>query len=250
MAVDLLAITGMIVAFVAIAGGQYLEGGELTTFLNGPAILLVLGGTIGAVMLQTPFSSFKKAFKILRWVFVPPQFSANQVVEKIVEWSKKSRKKGLLSLEDEIEFESDGFSNKGLTILVDGYDVNSLRRILEVELDTQEQRDLHAAQVFESMGGYSPTIGIIGAVLGLIEVMGNLSDPSELGAGIAVAFVATIYGVGLANLLFLPIANKLKTLVYEQSRHREMVLEGLVAIAEGQHPKVIETKLYSFINMK
>lgn len=244
---DLLTIFGLVLGLTAVAGGQYLDGGDFTALLNGSALIIVMGGTLGAVMLQTPFHIFKRAFKILVWVIKPPQISFASEVEKLIEWSKQVRKHGLLVLENSLEEEKDEFTAKGINIILGGCDPDSVKRILEVDIDTYETRDMSAAKVFESMGGYSPTIGIIGAVLGLIEVMRHLTDPSQLGAGIAVAFVATIYGVGLANLVFLPVAHKLKTQVARKIRQREMIVDGLVSLAEGEHPRVIESRLTGYI---
>ena len=163
-----------------------------------------------------------------------------------MEWSNIARKEGLLGLEDIAENETNPFSQKGLQLLVDGSEPEVIRRVLEVELDAKEHINTQAAKVFENMGGYCPTIGIIGAVMGLIHVMQNLADPSKLGSGIAVAFVATIYGVGLANLIFLPVAGKLKAQIHAQSQLYEMIIEGIISIAEGENPRNIETKLRGF----
>lgn len=208
---DILSLIGILVGIVAIIGGNAMEGGHISGLANAPAAVIVIGGTFGAAMLQTPMVTFRHAFVVLRWVVFPPVVNMRDNIGKVINWSMTARKEGLLGLEAITEEESDAFARKGLQLLVDGGEPEAIRSILEVELITQEDRDLHAAKVFEAMGGYSPTIGIIGAVMGLIHVMGNLADPSKLGAGIATAFVATIYGVGLANLLFLPIAAKLKT---------------------------------------
>ncbi len=244
---DILSIIGVILAFVAIIGGNYLEGGHLGALLNGPAAVIVLGGTLGAAFIQTPLPIFKRSLVIARWIFVPPPQRLQEGIVRIIEWSTTARKEGLLGLESLADLEPDPFVRKGLHLLVDGNEPEALRSILEVDLITQESRDLMAAKVYESMGGYSPTIGIIGAVMGLIHVMGNLADPSALGSGIAVAFVATIYGVALANLFLLPMANKLKSVVMQQSRYREMLLEGLLSIAEGENPRAIEMKLEGFL---
>lgn len=244
---DLLSVLGLIIGIGAILGGQYLEGGHLSTLVNGPAMLIVLGGTFGAVMLQTPFSVFMRAMRMLFWTFFTPRLDTEAVINKLIEWSGIARKEGLLGLEDLEETETDPFSRKGLQLLIDGSEPETIRSIMDVEINTKEHFDTQAAKVFESMGGYSPTIGILGAVLGLIQVMGNLSDPSKLGNGIAVAFVATIYGVGAANLLYLPIANKLKGLVHTQAHYREMIVEGMVSIAEGENPRNIETKLMGYL---
>lgn len=244
---DVLSLIGVILAFVAILGGNYLEGGHAAALLNGPAALIVIGGTLGAALLQAPVSVFKRALVILRWIFFPPRIDLVGGIEHVVGWSMTARKEGLLGLEAMADTETDPFARKGLQLLVDGAEPEAIRSILEVDLYTQEGRDIQAAKVYESMGGYAPTIGIIGAVMGLIHVMGNLADPSKLGNGIAVAFVATIYGVGFANLLLLPIGNKLKAVAQRQSRYREMLLEGILSIAEGENPRSIELKLQGFM---
>lgn len=245
---DILSITGLLVGIVAIIGGNAMEGGHLSGLANGPAAVIVLGGTLGAAMLQTPMVTFKHSFTVLRWVFFPPAIDMKEKIDRVIHWSLTARKEGLLGLEAITESEPDGFSRKGLQLLVDGGEPEAIRNILEVELITQEDKHLHAAKVFEAMGGYSPTIGIIGAVMGLIHVMGNLADPSKLGAGIATAFVATIYGVGIANLILLPIAAKLKSTIKAQSCQREMIIEGLIAIADGENPRTIEMKLEGYLD--
>ncbi len=245
---DLLSFLGLLVGLGAILLGQHLEGGHVETLINGPAALIVIGGSFGAVMLQSPTRVFLRAMRMGFWAFRPPQLGAEETIEKIVSWSNIARKEGLLGLETLTETESDAFASKGLQLLVDGSEPDTIRAILEVEIGTREDIDVQAAKIFESMGGYSPTVGIIGAVMGLIHVMGNLSDPSKLGGGIAVAFVATIYGVGSANLLFLPIATKLKNLVHAQAHFRAMIVEGVVSIAEGENPRNIETKLQGFLH--
>ncbi|NIE76272.1 flagellar motor protein [Pantoea sp. Tr-811] len=244
---DVLSLIGLILAFVAIVGGNFLEGGHVGALLNGPAGLIVLGGTLAAALLQSPLSAFKRALQILRWIIFPPRVDLAGGIDRVVNWSLVARKEGLLGLEGVADAEPDPYARKGLQLLVDGAEPEAIRSILEVDFLTQESRDIQAAKVFESMGGYAPTIGIIGAVMGLIHVMGNLADPSQLGNGIAVAFVATIYGVASANLVLLPIANKLKAIVMRQSRYREMLLEGLLSIAEGENPRSIELKLQGFM---
>jgi chemotaxis protein MotA len=245
---DILTFIGLLLGFGAILGGQYLDGGNALTLVNPPALLIVLGGTLGAVMLQSPLATFRRGFGMLTWVARPPLPDAYETIGKIIQWSKIARKEGLLGLESIAETAEDPFARKGLKLLVDGSEPQMMRSIMEVEVDTRESADLAGARVFESMGGYSPTIGIIGAVMGLIQVMNNLSDPSKLGHGIAVAFVATIYGVGLANLLFIPLANKLRSVVHAQAQHRMMIIEGIVSIAEGENPRNIESKLQSFLH--
>ena len=244
---DMLSLVGLVMAFVAIIGGNYLEGGHVGALINGPAALIVFGGTFGAALLQTPVSHFKRAIQIVSWVMFPPRVNMPDAINRVIGWSMTARKDGLLGLESVAEAELDLYSQKGLQLLVDGMESEGIRSILEVDLYTQEERDLQAAKFYECMGGYAPTIGIIGAVMGLIHVMGNLADPSQLGSGIAVAFVATIYGIGSANLLFLPVASKIKVSVMRQSRYRELLLEGILSIAEGENPRSIELKLQGFM---
>ena len=243
---DVLSLIGIIMAFVAIIGGNYLEGGHLGALANGPAALIVLGGTVGAALLQSPMSAFKRAMQTVVWILFPPRIDMTGGIDRVVNWSLTARKEGLLGLEGMADTEPDSYSRKGLQLLVDGVEPETIRSVLEVDYMTQESRDIEAAKVFESMGGYAPTIGIIGAVMGLIHVMGNLADPGQLGSGIAVAFVATIYGVASANLVLLPIASKLKAIAMRQSLYREMLLEGILSIAESENPRSIELKLQGF----
>lgn len=245
---DILSILGLIVGFGAILIGQQLEGGHIDTILNAVAMLIVLGGTLGAVMLQTPMNTFLRAMRMSLWVFRPPTLSASNLLEKILEWNQIARREGLVRLESMAMDESDLFTQKGLQLIADGAEPELIREVLENDLDLQETDDIQAAKVYEAMGGYSPTIGIIGAVMGLIHVMGNLADPSSLGSGIAVAFVATIYGVGLANLLFLPVGNKLKSVIAQRSRIRMMLIEGLIGVADGDNPRNIESRLQAYLN--
>lgn len=244
---DILSLVGLVVALGAIAVGQTLEGGHLNSLVNGPAFVIVFGGTVGAILLQAPLPVFKNALRRVVWVFVPPRQSLEDTIVKIVGWSHVARKEGLLGLENLIEEESDPFAAKGLQLLVDGGEPEEIRHALEMELTVREDFEYQAARLFEGMGGYAPTIGILGAVLGLIHVMENLADPSKLGAGIASAFVATVYGVGLANLVFLPMANKLKSLVHRQTVLSEMTIEGIIAISQGENPRNIESRLQGFV---
>ena len=243
---DALTFLGIIVSFGAILIGQYIEGGHIHSLLNLPAFLIVLGGTIGASMVQTPGKVFRSALSVLTWVFIPPVTNFDAARTNITNMAKKSRQFGLIALEESIDKEPDMIIKKGIELLVVGIDKLTIRHILEQELTQMEEYALQNAKVYEAMGGYAPTIGILGAVLGLIHVMQNLSDPGTLGAGIAVAFVATIYGVGMANLLFLPIANKLKAIVSRQVLYYEMIIEGVVAIAGGESPNIIALKLKNY----
>ncbi|WP_323752105.1 flagellar motor protein [Marinobacter sp.] len=244
---DILSLLGIILAFVAILGGNLLEGGAVSSLFNTPAALIVIGGTLAATILQTSWPTLKRAFVQVRWVFIPPYISLEDGIGKVVDWSVKARKQGLLGLEGLAEREPEKFARKGLQLLVDGAESSTIRNTLEVDLECREERDTESAKVYEAMGGYSPTIGIIGAVMGLIQVMTNLEDPQSLGSGIATAFVATIYGVALANLLFFPIAHKLRSIVRERTRYEDMMIDGIIAIAEGENPKTIELRLRGFL---
>ncbi len=244
---DILTVLGILLGFGAIIGGNLLEGGHTDSLMQVTAFLIVGGGTVGAVLVQTPIPIFIRSLKMFVWVFLPPKIEQKAAVEKIINWSNIARKEGLLGLESLVESETDPFARKGLQLLVDGSEPDAIRGILEVELGVKEHVDTQAAKVYDGYGGYSPTIGIIGAVMGLIHVMNNLADPSKLGSGIAVAFVATIYGVGMANLIFLPVGNKLKAHVHNQTQFREMVIEGIISIAEGENPRNIETKLEGYL---
>lgn len=244
---DVLALVGALIAFAAIIGGNYLEGGHLEALLNTPAVVIVIGGTLGAVMLQTPYPRLKRALNLVRWIVSPPRPEFPQSIARICDWSRRTRKEGLLGLENILDAEKDPFTRKGLEMIIDGGEPHVIRRALEMDLNARTESDLAAAQVFRAMGGYAPTIGILGAVLGLIHVMGNLADPSALGQGIATAFVATIYGVGFANLLFLPVADRLRAVALNLADARSLLIEGLLAIAEGEHPRTIEVRLGSYL---
>lgn len=242
---DLLSLLGIAIAFAAIITGNLLDGGSLGPLLNPAAAVVVVGGTVGATLLQSSAAALLNAFKMLPWIVFPPKHTAQSVVSKILALSKTARRDGLLGLESRVAKEPDQVIKKGLTLLVDGFESDRIRVQLEEDIQQIRQSSGKAASLFDHMGGYAPTIGIIGAVMGLIHVMGNLNEPDKIGAGVATAFVATIYGVGFANLLLFPIAGKLKGILQEQAVHQLMVLEGLVAIAEGEHPSVIEMRLRS-----
>lgn len=244
---DKISVLGLLIGVVAIIGGQLLEGGHVASLSQPTALLIVLGGTMGAVMLQSPYATFVRGVRMVRWVWYPPDVDYLQLIKQVSSWSQVSRREGLLALESMINQLKDDFARKGLQLLVDGAEPERLREVLEVEISTYEEEMRLSARIWEAAGGYSPTIGILGAVMGLIHVMENLSDPSKLGAGIAVAFVATIYGVGLANLVFLPMANKLKAHINRLVVQREMIVDGLVGIANGDNPRIIESRLQGYI---
>lgn len=244
---DLISIAGLLLAIVAIVGGQLLEGGHVASLLQVTAFVIVIGGTLGAVMLQSALPVFLRGMRMAKWAFVPPVLDGERLIQQVMTWSNTARRGGLLALEPAIEDLDDPFAKRGLQMLIDGAEPEALRETLQVEIDAYESQQRQAAKVWEAAGGYSPTIGILGAVLGLIHVMENLSDPSKLGAGIAVAFVATVYGVGSANLIFLPLANKLKSIIGREIMLREMLIEGLIAVANGENPRLIERKLQGYL---
>ena len=244
---DRISIFGLLLGIGAIVVGQVLEGGHLGSLVQPTAFLIVIFGTLGAVMLQSPLNIFMMAVRMGKWVFVPPASNPELVIRQIEQWSFLARKEGLLALEAQVSALKDPFIVKGLQLLVDGAEPERLREVMEVEITAWERTLKAAAKVWESAGGYAPTIGIIGAVMGLIHVMENLSDPSKRGAGIAVAFVATIYGVGSANLIFLPVAKKLLGHVARLVTLREMLVDGLVGIANGDNPRIIESRMRSYL---
>lgn len=244
---DKISLAGIAIGMLAIIGGQVLEGGHVGSLVQPTALLIVLGGTLGAVLLQSPFHIFKRGMKMAKWVWVPPVIEQKRMIDQILSWSQQSRREGLLALENQIPGIKDEFTRQGLQLLVDGADPERIRELMEVQIGTFEDEWRQSAKIWESAGGYSPTIGILGAVMGLIHVMENLSDPTKLGAGIAVAFVATIYGVGLANLVYLPIAGKLKYYIMRMVASREMLVDGLVGIALGDNPRIIEGRLKGYL---
>lgn len=245
---DILSVVGLILATAALLVGAVLKGAGLASLVSGAAFMIVIVGTIAAICIQTPLRVMKHALRIFPWLFRPPLIQRVELIKKMVDWSNTARKQGLLGLESLIDKEPDDFVRKGLQLVVDGSEPEMIRDILEVDLHVREQADTRAAKVFEGMGIYSPTLGIIGAVLGLMAVLQNLADPSKLGHGIAAAFTATIYGIGLANLFFLPVASKLKVAIQGQSEAREMIIEGMISIAQGENPRSIESKLQGYLH--
>jgi len=243
---DILSLFGIVLALVAVLVGAVLKGAGLHALVSSAAFMIVVVGTMASVMIQTPMATMRRAFAILPWIFSPPRTAAEELIAKFVEWGNTARRSGLLGLESEVEGIKDDFLRKGLMMVIDGTEPDAIRHSLEIDIGARESADGRAAKVFEGMGVYAPTLGIIGAVLGLMAVMQNLADPSKLGHGIAAAFTATIYGIGLANLFFLPIANKLKTVVQLNSHLREMMVEGLLAVAQGENPRRIEARLQSY----
>lgn len=244
---DRISVIGLVLGIAAILVGQVLEGGHVSSLLQPTAFLIVVGGTLGAVMLQSPLHVFIEGMRMVRWVFVPPPDHRETLITAAAQWSATARREGLLALESRVPQQPDAFLRRGLQYLVDGIEPQRLRELMEVEIDAHESKLRQSARIWEAAGGYAPTIGILGAVLGLIHVMENLTDPSKLGAGIAVAFVATIYGVGFANLIFLPIAKKLQAHVARITAEREMFVDALVAIANGENPRIIESRMRGYL---
>ncbi len=244
---DKLSLAGLLIGVFGVIGGQWLEGGAISALVQGTAFVIVFGGTLGAVMLQSPFRIFVAAIGMGCGVFVPPALSAQDLQTQILEWSNQARREGLLILESQASKNNDPFLKKGLQLLADGYAAEKIREVLEVDIQAYERYRWAAARVWEAAAGYAPTIGMLGAVLGLVHVMERLGEPAQLGAGIAVAFISTIYGVGFANLVFLPIANKLKMLIQQQIAYYEMVVDGFELIANGENPHFVKGKLQGYL---
>ncbi len=247
MSVDKSSVSGITLAVTGIIAGLLLEGGNLGQILQPTAAIIVFGGTIGAVMLQFPLNVVLQAMRRLGSVFLSPRQDPQATILRLVKYAQKARREGIVSLDADLPDIEDPFLHKSLMLAVDGTEPDELRKIMELELNNQSEREEQVPQVFESAGGFAPTIGIIGAVLGLIQVMQHLDEIDEVGRGIAVAFVATIYGVGSANLLYLPVSGKMKIRIREEQIIREMTLEGVASILEGMNPHMLETKLLSYL---
>ena len=244
---DKSSLSGIVLAIGGILAGLLLEGGNLRQVLQPTAAMIVFGGTLGAVMLQFPMPVVIHAVRRLGSVFASSRQNPQSTIQRLVKYAQKARREGIVSLDADLGQIEDPFLKKSLMLAVDGTEPQELRKIMELELDNQAEYEEQVPQVFESAGGFAPTIGIIGAVLGLIQVMQHLDKIDEVGKGIAVAFVATIYGVGSANLLYLPIAGKMKLRIREEQIAREMTLEGVASILEGMNPRMLETKLLGFL---
>ncbi len=238
---------GVLLAVAGIAAGLLLEGGNFSQVLQPTAALIVFGGTIGAVLIQFPLAVVIGSILRLGHIFFEPKRNPAKLVQELVKYAYQARRDGIVSIDAEIENIQDPFLKKALMLAVDGSEPQELRKIMELDMDNQAEYEESFAQVFDSAGGFAPTIGILGAVLGLIQVMQHLDKIDEVGRGIVVAFVATIYGVGSANLFFLPSAGKLKIRMREEQVLREMTLEGVVSILEGMNPRMLETKLWGFL---
>lgn len=244
---DIASIGGIVVAILGILAGMMIEGGNIGQITQPTAALIVIGGTMGAVMLQFPLKTFLAALRQMMKIFVSSGADSEAVLKQLVQFANKARKSGIVSLDQDLGSIEDPFFRQALMLAIDGTEPTEVRKIMQMELDNKSEMEEKIPQVFEAAGGYSPTVGIIGAVLGLIQVMQHLDNISEVGRGIAVAFVATIYGVALANLVLLPAAGKLKIRHREEQMAKEMILEGVISILEGMNPRMMETKLRTFL---
>lgn len=238
---------GIAVALGGILGGMMIEGGRVGQVLQPTAALIVFGGTLGAVMLQFPLDVVLRSFREAKTVFLHRETNVQELIDQIVGFAHKARREGVVSLDKELDKIGEPFLRKAVMLAVDGTQPEELRETMEFELGFQTEQAERVIQVFEAGGGFAPTIGIIGAVLGLIQVMKHLENIEEVGKGIAVAFVATVYGVAVSNLVFLPAANKLKARIRQDAQDKELLLEGVCSIVEGMNPKLIRVKLEAFL---
>jgi chemotaxis protein MotA len=245
---DKASIGGVLLAIAGIVAGLLLEGGNLGQILQPTAALIVFGGTLGAVLLQFPLTTVIAAFRSLGHVFSAPRRQNDELIRLLMSFANKARRQGVVSLDADLQAIQDPFLKRSLMLAVDGTEPSDLRKIMRVSLDSTMEHEERLPMVFESAGGFSPTIGILGAVLGLIQVMQHLDDMQAVGRGIAVAFVATIYGVGIANLFFLPFAGKMRIRIHDGQQRREMMLEGVISILEGMNPRMLEVKLAGFLD--
>ncbi|MCL6456451.1 MAG: flagellar motor protein [Gorillibacterium sp.] len=247
---DITTILGLILAFVSLVGGFYLEGGEVAKLIILTAAIIVFGGTIATVVISFPLSQLKQLPKALAMAFLERKRNPQLMIDEIVDMATIARREGVLALEQRAQEHDNPFLKEGLLMVVDGTDPELTRQILELEMDALEGKHEGYAKMFDAAGGYAPTIGIIGTVLGLVHVLGNLSDPESLGPKIATAFVCTLYGVASANLIFLPLGNKIKVRNKEQISDMELMLEGILGLQAGENPQLIKKKLNSFLHDK
>ena len=244
---DFLSVIGLGLGVGSIVISMTLDGGNVGALLQFSAFVIVAGGTLAAVLVQTPLGIFLRGLKMLMWIFLPPKDDRPEQMRQITDWLRIARHQFVLALDPVADQQSDPFIKQGLRLVVDGIEAPQIRMVLETNIQTSAHEELLAAEMYEAMGGYAPTVGILGAVMGLITVMSHLDDPSKLGEGIATAFVATVYGVGLANLFLLPVAAKLKFLAKRRVRRLEMITEGIIGIAILESPLQLEMKLLSFL---
>ncbi|MBV9850305.1 MAG: flagellar motor protein [Armatimonadetes bacterium] len=247
---DLATLIGLVLAWGAFFGSIILEGGELKALMNPSAALLVFGGTLGASMIGFPLSTLTGLSGVVKNAFLGHKEDLTQVIKTLVSFAEKARREGLLALEEEARSVEDPFLRKGIQLAIDGTDPELVREIMETEIHHLGARHHQGANFFATMGGFAPTLGVIGTVSGLVHMLANLSDPGSMGPSIAAAFIATLYGVSTANLIFLPLSNKLKHASAEETHAREIVMEGILAIQAGDNPRIVEEKLKSFLAPK
>jgi chemotaxis protein MotA len=240
---DRLVLLLVVGAVASVVFGHTLEGGALSALWNGPALLIVFGGSLMALLVQTPFHLGHRALSLLAWLVAPPSISLDQLLTKLTTCGNAYRKDGILGLDRIAQAEADPVMKRALVMLADGQSPKAIEHSIRLEIETHQQKDLAAAEVFDNLGGYLPTLGIVGAVLGLMQVLSNLAQPEELGSGIAVAFVATFYGVGAANLIAIPIAGRLRSFVQQRARYHKAMLVGVMAMREGINPQLIRYRL-------
>ncbi|MCC6277169.1 MAG: flagellar motor protein [Oligoflexia bacterium] len=246
---DLATIIGIILAVGGILLGQVLEGGHISSIMQGTAAFIVFGGTFGAIMIQTPMEDLKVGLKLAKLVFFNPKGDdPEKIIKELIDAAQVARKESILALEKRLSGFSNPYMQTIFRFVIDGVDPNTIKDIFENEIYLETEAYKEGSKLWEGMAGYAPTVGIIGAVLGLIHVMENLSDTSKLGAGIAVAFVATVYGVGSANIFFMPMAKKIQRKIKLQSEMKEMILTGAIGIVSGMNPFIIEEKLRAYLH--
>jgi len=245
--VDILSILGLLVAIVAVVGGWTISGGSITGLFDGSALVIVLGGTFAAAMIQSHISVFAYSLKMMMWAIFPPRFAAQQIINKILKWSNIARKEGLLGLENIAETEQDTFVRKGLQLLVDGNEPEAIKRVMEVEINSKTQFNRSASNVISAMGRYSMVMGVLAAVVEMAQFTEQLANPGQLSHGIESVLVALMYGFCLSQFIFVPFSNKLNFLVIAQSQIQSMLMEGVLSIAQGENPRNIESKLQGFL---
>ncbi|MFZ5647471.1 MAG: flagellar motor protein [Bacillota bacterium] len=245
---DLPLVIGLLLGILSLAGGYLLEGGHLGSLFQYTAAIIVFGGTFGATLIAFSIEEVKNVPKLFKIALFPKQQEPAQIIDLIVSLADEARREGLLYLENRLDEIDDQFLRKGVQLVVDGTDPELVRSIMEVELYAIEERHHVGSSIFETAGGYAPTMGIIGTVMGLVHVLGNMSDPNSLGPAIAVAFMATLYGVGSANVLWLPLGAKLANLSKKESTLRMLMIEGIVSLQAGYNPMLIRERLSAFLN--
>jgi chemotaxis protein MotA len=244
---DIATIVGLTLGIGAVIVSFTMEGGQLSSLLQGPAILLVIGGTFGAATITTSLSQLKRLPKLLSIIFVENKLNAHELIDIIHDFAQKSRKNGLLSLEDDLASVKDGFLRKAIQLTIDGFEVNKIKESLDIEMSYIEERHKAGIIFFQKLGGFSPTFGIIGTVLGLIHALGSLQDSASAATAIAGAFIATLWGISLANLIYLPVSDKLRAKHQEEALYLQIITEGVLSLAMGDNPRVIKMKLLSFL---